>query len=82
MALNIFSVRYADVIGPSRVNPSFAQIFATHYRPPFCVRIRCPDILTSYVVSIPKMACFFKAAFENVLRFPLHPFIKRCFTTF
>ena len=30
----------------------------------------------SYVVSVPKMVYFFEAAFENGLRFPLHPFIK------
>ena len=41
------------------------------------VRIWRSDILTSYVVSVPKMLCFFEAAFENSLRFPLHPFIKR-----
>ena len=28
------------------------------------------------MVSVPKMVCFFEAAFENGLRFPLHPFIK------
>ena len=28
------------------------------------------------MVSIPKMVCFFEAAFENGLRFLLHPFIK------
>ena len=69
-------VRYADIVGPIQVEPSFAKIFATRYRPPFDVRIWCPDILTSYVVSVPKMACFFEVAFENGLRFPLHPFIK------
>ena len=35
-----------------------------------------PDVLTFYVVSVPKMVCFFEVAFENGLRFPLHPFIK------
>ena len=28
------------------------------------------------MVFVPKMVCFFEAAFENGLRFPLHPFIK------
>ena len=28
------------------------------------------------MVSIPKMVCFFEVAFDNGLRFPLHPFIK------
>ena len=69
-------MRYADTIGPSQVEPSFAKIFSICYGPPSDVRIWCPDILTSYVVSVPKMVCFFEAAFENGLRFPLHPFIK------
>ena len=55
------AVRYADVVGPSRVEPLFAKIFATHYGSPFGVRTWCPDILTSYVVSVPKMVCFFEA---------------------
>ena len=28
------------------------------------------------MVFVPKMVCFFEAAFENGLHFPLHPFIK------
>ena len=28
------------------------------------------------MVSVPKMVCFFEVAFDNVLCFPLHPFIK------
>ena len=70
------AVRYADAVGPSRVEPSFAKNFPTHFGPPFRVRIWCPDLLTSYVSPIPKMVCFFEATFENDLRFPLHPFIK------
>ena len=70
------AMRYANVMGPSRVEPLFAKIFATRYEPPSGVRIWCLDHLTSYVVPVPKMVCFFEAAFENGLRFPLHPFIK------
>ena len=70
------SVRYANVVGPSRVEPSYAKTFATRYGPPFGVRIWCPNLLTSYVVPVPKMVCLFEAAFENGLRFPLHPFIE------
>ena len=33
------SMRYADVVGPSRVEPSYAKTFATRYRPPPGVRI-------------------------------------------
>ena len=69
-------LRYADVVGPSRVEPSFNQIFSTRYGPSSGFQIWCPNILTSYVMSVPKMVCFFEAAFENGLRFPLHPFIK------
>ena len=69
-------MRYANVVGPSRIEPSFAKIFSTRYGPPSGVRIWCPDILTSYVVFVPKMVYFFEASFENGLRFPLHPFIK------
>ena len=69
-------MRYTDAMGPSRVEPSYAKTFATRYGPSSGVRIWCPDLLTSYVVLVPKMVCFFEAAFENDLRFPLHPFIK------
>ena len=33
------AVKYVDVVGLSRVEPSFAKTFATRYRPPFGVRI-------------------------------------------
>ena len=69
-------VRCANVVGHSRVEPLFAKIFFTRYGAPSGVRIWRPDILTSYVVSVPKMVRFFEVAFENGLRFPLHPFIK------
>ena len=69
-------MRYAEAMGPNRVEPSYAKAFAIRYRPPSSVRIWCPDLLTSYVVPVPKMVCFFEVAFENDLRFPLHPFIK------
>ena len=70
------TVRHADAVGPSQIEPSFAKFFATHYWPPSGVQIWCPNILTSYMVSVPKMVCFFETAFENGLRFPLNPFIK------
>ena len=56
------TVRYADAVGPSRVEPSFAKTFATHYGPPSGVRIWCPNLLTSYVVPVPKIVYFFEAA--------------------
>ena len=64
-------------MGPNRVEPLYGEIFAAWYGPPFGVHVWCPDVLTTYVVEVPKMVCFFEVAFENSLRFPLHPFIKR-----
>ena len=72
------AVRCSDAVGPSRVEPSYAEIFASRYRPPIGIRVWHPYFLTSYVVHVPKMVCFFEVAFENGLCFPLHPFFK-CF---
>ena len=71
-----FAVQHAITVGPSKVGPSYGATFAKHYRPPSGVRVWSPDVLTFYVVFVPKMVCFFEVAFENGLRFPLHPFIK------
>ena len=70
------AVRCSDSVGPSCVEPSYAKIFSTHYRPPVGIHVWPPDFVTSYVVHVPKMVCFFKATFENGLCFPLHPFFK------
>ena len=68
-------VQHALIVGPSKVSPSYEATFSS-YRPPFGVQVWSPDVLTSYVVSVPKMVCFFEVAFDNGLCFPLHPFIK------
>ena len=70
------SVRCSDAMGPSWVEPSYAEIFATHYRPPVGIHVWSPGFLTSDVVHVTKMVYFFEATFENGLRFPLHPFFK------
>ena len=70
------AVQNALGVGPSKVGPFYGATFARRYRPPFGVWVWSPDVLTSYVVPVPKMVCFFKVAFDNGLRFPLHPFIK------
>ena len=70
------TVQNALEVGPSRVEPLYGEIFARLFRPPFGVQVWSPDILTSYVVQVPKMVCFFEVAFDNGLCFPLHPFIK------
>ena len=71
------TVQNALAVGPSRVEPLYGEVFARRYRPPFGVQIWSPDLLTSYVVHVPKIVCFFEVAFKNGLRFPLHPFIKK-----
>ena len=71
------AMQNALVVGPSRVEPLYGEIFARRYRPPFGVQVWSPDVLTFYVVQVPKMVCFFEVAFENGLNLPLHPFIKR-----
>ena len=53
------AVQHALIVGPSKVNPSYGATFARCYRPPFGVRVWSPDVLTSYVVSVPKTVCFF-----------------------
>ena len=70
------AVQNALTVGPSKVGPLYGATFARRYKPPFGVRVWSLDVLTSYMVSVPKMACFFEVAFNNGLRFPLHPFIK------
>ena len=70
------AVQHALTVGPSKVGPSYGATFTRRYRPPFGVRVWSLDVLTFYVVSVPKMVCFFEVAFDNGLRFPLHPFIK------
>ena len=76
------TVLHALTVGPSEVGPSYGATFAIRYRPPFSVRVWSPDVLTFYVVFVPKMMCFFEVAFNNGLRFPLHPFIKGVFQHF
>ena len=71
------AVQNALAVGPSRVEPLYGETFTRRYRPPFGVQVWSHDILTSYVVQVPKMVCFFEVAFDNGLHFPLHPFIKR-----
>ena len=71
------AIQNTEDVGPSRVEPLYAEIFAAWYGPPFGVQVWCPDVLTTYVVQVPKMVCFFEVAFKNDLHFPLHPFIKR-----
>ena len=70
------AVQHAVTVGPSKVGPLYGSTFAKRYRPPLGVRVWSPDVLTFYVVPVPRMVCFFEVAFDNGLCFPLHPFIK------
>ena len=54
-------MKYAEVVGPSQVEPLYEQTFITRYRPPLGVQVWCPNLLTSYIVQVPKMVCFFEA---------------------
>ena len=71
------AVQHALTVGPSKVGSSYGATFARRYQPPFGIRVWFLDLLTLYVVSVPKMVCFFEVAFDNGLHFPLHPIIKR-----
>ena len=71
------AMQNALAVGPSRVEPLYGEVFVRRYRPPFGVQVWSPNVLTSYVVQVSKIVCFFEVAFENGLSFPLHPFIKR-----
>ena len=73
------AIQNAEAVGPSLVEPLYSEIFAVRYGPPFGIQVWCPDLLTSYVFQVPNMVCFFEVAFENGLRFLLHPFIKKGF---
>ena len=70
------SFQHVVTVGPSKAGPSYGATFAKRYRPPLGVRVWSPNVLTFYVVSVSGMVCFFEVAFDNGLRFPLHPFIK------
>ena len=75
------TVRCSDAMGPSRVEPSYAKIFASRYRPPVGIHVWRPEFLTSYVVHMPKMVCFFEAAFKNGLPFPYTLSLSASFST-
>ena len=71
------AIQNVEAVSPGQVEPLYGEIFAAQFGLPFRVQVWCPDVLTSYVVHVLKMVCFFEVAFENDLCFPLHPFIKR-----
>ena len=52
-------IQNVEVVGPSRVEPSFKETFVVRYKPPFGVHVWFPNVLTSYVVQVPKVVFFF-----------------------
>ena len=53
------AIQNAEVVGPSRVEPLYREIFAARYGPSFGVQVWCLDVLATYIVQVPKMVCFF-----------------------
>ena len=49
------SIQNVEAVGPSRVEPLYGKIFTARYGPPFGIQVWCPDVLTTYVVQVPKM---------------------------
>ena len=49
------AVKYANVVVPSRVEPLYEKTFVTRYKPHLGVQVWCLDLLTTYVVQVPKM---------------------------
>ena len=48
------SIQNTEVVGPSQVEPSYGEIFMARYGSSFGVQVWCPDVLTTYVVEVPK----------------------------
>ena len=57
------AIQNVEVVGPNQVEPLYGEIFVARYGPPFGVQVWCPNVLTTYVVQVPKMVCFFEVVF-------------------
>ena len=44
------AIQNAEVVGPSRVEPLYGEIFAARYGPLFGIQVWCPDVLTTYII--------------------------------
>ena len=53
------TMKNAEAVGFNRIEPFFGKTFAARYKPPSGVHVWCPDFLTSYIVQVSKMVCFF-----------------------
>ena len=68
--------KHARLEGPSGEGPGLMRAYKARFGFPPGVEPWCPDSSIFYVEEVKGKVCFFLAAFENGLRFPLHPFIK------
>ena len=53
------TLKYAEVVGPSRVEPAFEKAFIARYKPLPGIQVWCPDNFTTYIAQVPKMVCLF-----------------------
>ena len=60
------AVRYADAVGPSRVEPSYDKTFATRYRPPPDVRIWCMTFSRLMLFPFPKWSSSLRRPLRTV----------------
>ena len=67
------AVQHVITVGPSKVGPSYGATFTKRYRPSSGVRVWSPDILTFYVVSVPKWYASLKSPLRMVFVFLCTP---------
>ena len=75
------AMKYANVVGPSRVEPLYEKTFVTRYRPPLGIQVRCLDLLTSYIVQVPKWHASLKRPSKMVSAFLYTPLSRMSYST-
>ena len=74
-------MKYADVVGPSRVEPLYEKTFVIRYRPPLGVQVWCPNLLTSYIVQVPRWFASLKRPSRMVSAFLCTPLSRTSYST-
>ena len=54
------AIQNAEVVGPSRVEPLYGEIFVAQYGPLFGVQVWCLDVLTTYVFKCSRWCAFLR----------------------
>ena len=49
------AIQNVEAIGLNRVEPLYGEIFAAWYGPPLGIQVWFLDVLTTYIVQVPKM---------------------------